>query len=66
MALCLECLQVIDNFAAKEGATLFQCWLIDDDLSTLCLDTFHDALNGRLAEVVGIGFHRQAIDSNDA
>ena len=66
MALCLESCQVIDNLAAEEGATLFECWFIDDDLCTLCLDTLHDALNCRLAEVIGIGFHCQAIDTDDA
>ena len=66
MALCLESCQIIDYLATKEGAAVFQCWFIDDDLCTLCLDTLHDALYGWLAEVVGIGFHRQAIDSDDA
>ena len=61
-----KCLQVIDYFAAKEDAAIFECWLINDHLCTLYLDTLHDALNGRLAEVVGIGFHRQAIDTDDA
>ena len=32
MALSLESSQVIDYFAAEEGATLFKCWFIDDDL----------------------------------
>ena len=66
MALSLKCLQVIDYFAAKEGAAIFECRLIDNDLSALCLDTLHDTLDGRLAEVIGIGFHRQAIDTDDA
>ena len=61
-----KCLQVILYSTTEEGATLLQCWLIDDELSTLCFDTLHDALNGGLAEVVGIGFHRQAIDTDDA
>ena len=66
MALCLESCQIIDYLATKEGAAVFQCWFIDDDLCSLCLDAFHDSLNGRLAEVVGVGFHRQTIDTNDA
>ena len=61
-----KCLQVILYSTTEEGATLLQCWLINDHLCTLCLDTLHEALNGRLAEVVGIGFHRQAIDTDDA
>ena len=66
MALCLEDFEVVLYSTTKKGAALFQGWLIDDDLCTLCLDTLHDALNSTLAEVIGIGFHRQAIDSNDA
>lgn len=66
MALCLESCQIIDYLATKEGAAVFQCRLVDDNLCALCLDTFHDSLNGRLAEVVGVGFHRQTIDTNDA
>ena len=61
-----KCLQVILYSTTEEGATLLQCWLINDHLCTLCLDTLHEALNGRLAEVVEIGFHRQAIDTDDA
>ena len=54
MALCLEGFEVVLNSATKEGAALFQGWLIDDYLGTLCLDTLHDALNSRLAEVVAV------------
>ena len=46
MALGLEGFEVILYSATKEGASLFQGRLIDDYLSTLCLDTLHDALNG--------------------
>lgn len=46
MALCLEGFEVVLYSATKEGAALFQGWLIDDNLSTLCLDTLHDALDG--------------------
>ena len=49
-----KCLQVILYSTTEEGATLLQCWLIDDELSTLCLDTLHEALNGRLAEVIAV------------
>ena len=66
MAFRLEGIQIVNDLAAEKSATLFECWFIDDDLCTLCLDTFHDSLNGRLAEVIGIGFHRQAIDTDDA
>ena len=39
MALCLEGFEVVLYSTTKEGAALFQGWLIDDDLCTLCLDT---------------------------
>ena len=46
MALCLEGFEVVLYSTAKEGAAIFQGWLIDDYLCTLCLDTLHDALDG--------------------
>lgn len=45
MALCLEDFEVVLYSTAEEGASLFQGWLIDNYLSTLCLDTLHDALD---------------------
>ena len=54
VALCLELCQVVDHLTAEECGAVFKGWLVDDDLGTLCLDTFHDALNGRLAEVVAV------------
>ena len=44
MALCLEGFEVVLYSATEEGAALFQGWLIDDYLSTLSLDTLHNAL----------------------
>ena len=49
-----EGIEVVLNSTAEEGAALFQSWLIDDYLCTLCLDTLHDALNSRLAEVIAV------------
>lgn len=46
MALCFEGLEIVLNSTTEEGAALFQGWLIDNYLSTLCLDTLHDALDG--------------------
>lgn len=64
MALCLELGEVIDYETAEEGASVFKSWLINDNIGTLGLDTLHDALNGRLAEVVGTRFHGQAIEAD--
>lgn len=66
MDLGLERRQVVDHLAAEKSAAVFKCRLVDDNLCALCLDAFHDSLNGRLAEVVGVGLHREAIDANDA
>lgn len=60
-----ELIQIIDDPAPEEGFAVFQCWLVDDDSCALGLDAFHDALNGGLAEVIGIGFHGQAEDADD-
>ena len=54
MALCLEGFEVVLYSTAEEGATLFQGWFVDNDFGAFCLNTLHDALDGRLAEVVAI------------
>ena len=54
LTLCLELIEVIDHLAAEECGAVFKGWLVDNHLSTLSLDTLHDALDGRLAEVVGV------------
>ena len=54
MTLDFKLLQVIYYLAAKECSTIFKCWLVDDDFCALCFDALHDALNGRLTEVVTI------------
>ena len=45
-ALRLEVGEVVHYFAAEEGGAVLQCWLVDDNLGTLCLDALHDALDG--------------------
>ena len=54
LALILERIKVVDDFAAEERFAVLESRFIDDDFGTLCLDTFHDALDGTLSEVVGI------------
>ena len=66
MAFRLEGIQIVNNLATEESAAVFKCRLVDDDLCSLGLDAFHDSLNGRLAEVVGVGLHGEAIDADDA
>lgn len=64
MALCLELCQVVDHLAAEECGAVFKGWLVDDDLCALCLNALHDALDGGLAEVVGVRLHGKAIHAN--
>ena len=64
IALCLERLQMIDHTASEEGGAIRQGRFVHNDLGSLGLDAFHHALDGALTEIVAIGFHGQAIDSN--
>ena len=64
ICLRLKLGEVVDNEAAEECAAVFEGWLIDDDVGALSLDTCHNALDGGLAEVVGVGLHRQAIEAD--
>ena len=64
IGLSLELGEVVDYKAAKEGAAVFKSRLIDDDIGSLGLNALHDTLNGRLAEVVRIRFHRQTIETD--
>ena len=62
--MSLKSIEVIDYAASEEGAAIFQCRFIDDYLRPFCFDSFHDALDGRLAEVVRIRLHGEAIDTD--
>ena len=64
IAISKAYIEVVDYETAKEGRAIFKSWLIDDDIGSLCLNALHDALYGRLAEVVGVGFHRQTIETD--
>ena len=65
MALSLEVRKVIDYLGTEEGGAVLEGGLIDDDLGTLGLDTLHDALDGGLTEVVGVGLHGQTVHTDD-
>lgn len=47
---------IVDNFTSEERRAVIKRRLVDDDSRSFRLDAFHNALNGRLAEVVGVGF----------
>lgn len=66
LTLGFELCEVVDNAAAKEGSTVNESGLVDDDFCALGFDALHDALNGRLTEVVGVGLHRETIYADDA
>ena len=56
--------QVVDHQATEEGGAILKGGLVDDDQGALGLDALHHALDGRLAEVVAAGFHREAVDTD--
>lgn len=54
MAFFFELFQIVDNFASEEGRAVFQSRFVDYYRSTFSFDPFHDSLNGRLTEIVGV------------
>lgn len=66
MGLRLELCEVVDDEASEESGAVLERRLVDDHLGALGLDALHHTLDRRLAEVVGVGLHRQAVDSDHA
>ena len=66
LTLLLEFCQIIHHLTTEERLAIGNRWLIDDHLGTLGLDALHDALDGALAEVIAVGLHGEAVDTNDA
>ena len=64
LRLGLERFQIVDNLAAEEGSTIFEGWFVDNHFGSLSLDALHHALDRALAEVVAIGLHGEAVNSN--
>ena len=64
VTLRLELLEIIDDKAAEKGLAILLCWLVDDDVGAFGFDALHDALDGGLAEVVGVGLHGEAVDAD--
>ena len=60
-----EFFNVIDDKRAEERGSFGQSRLINDRRGSFRLDALHDSLDGRLSEVVGIGFHCQAEHTDD-
>ena len=51
-----EFIKIPNNAAAEEGFFL-QCRLVNHHFNAFGLDTLHDALDGALAEIIGVGLH---------
>lgn len=64
LGLLLESREVVDDLTAEEGAAVLEGGLVDDDVGSLGFDALHDALDGALTEVVGVGFHGEAEDTD--
>ena len=64
LGLLFESLEVVDDLATEEGGTVGEGGFIDDDVGSLGSDALHDALDGTLTEVVGVGFHGEAEDAD--
>ena len=62
----LELFKIIYYFWAKECWTNFQCWLIDNNGSSLGFDSFHHSLDAALSKVVRITLHSQPVHTDDA
>lgn len=50
--------EVVDDETAEEGGAVLEGGLVDDDLCSFGFDALHYALDGTLAEVVGVRLHR--------
>lgn len=61
LAHLFKLLKIIYHLAAKECAVIFQRRLVNNDGRASGFDSLHDALNGKLAEVVRVAFHDQAV-----
>ena len=57
-------IQVIHHTASEEGASVFQCRLIDHNGGSFCLDPLHDTLDRRLAEVVAVALHGKPVNAD--
>lgn len=66
MAGVFEAGKVVHDLRAEEHCAIFEGWLVDDNLCALGLDAFHHALDGALAEIVGVALHSEAIDADNA
>lgn len=64
LGLLLESREVVNDLAAEEGAAVLEGGLVDNDVGSFGFDALHDALDGALTEIVGVGFHGEAEDAD--
>lgn len=64
LGLLLESREVVDDLTAEEGAAVLEGGLVDNDVGSFGFDALHDALDGALTEIVGVGFHGEAEDAD--
>ena len=62
--LVLEGGEVVHYLAAEEGAAVGERRLVDYYVGALGFDALHDTLDCRLAEVVAVRLHRQAVNTD--
>ena len=60
----LEFIEVADH-TRVEKVPVAKVGLVDHDLDAFGFDAFHDALDAGRTEVVGAGFHDEAVDAYD-
>lgn len=63
-ALGLELIKVVNDLTSEERFTIGNRGFVDDYLGTFGLDALHDTLDGALAEVIAVGLHGEAVDTN--
>ena len=51
--------------ATVEKTIFFHSRLVNDDFYSFRLYSFHNALNGRLTEIIAVCFHRKAVNPDD-
>ena len=65
LTLVFELCQIVDYKASEECLSVIEGRFINDNLCTFGLNTLHDTLDCRLAEIVGICLHGQAVNAHN-
>ena len=65
MAYFFEMIKIIYNFATEEGYTIFKSWFVNDHSSSFGFNSFHDALDAALTEIIRVAFHGETVYTDD-